>query len=215
MWGRGEEPSKEPEAGMNLACWDNSQEPGDWSTATERNVEGDETKGLMGGLTPAPSLSSISFLLPGALPGMQKDKDGGLKVLSSKDRRNPGVQTFHFIGEETEGPKGSGTFLEPQGSLSAELGREPSSEPLGHAVSPCTAQIRAQSSKSFELSQVLLTQMKKLRFPRPGGFVCMKKVRGRGKQGKCMPLGVCTSQASQGLTPAVIHHCAFPLHAEV
>lgn len=94
---------------------------------------------------------------------MQKDKDGGLKVLSSKDCRNPGVQTFHFIGEETEGPKGSGTFPEPQGSLSAELGREPSSEPLGHAVSPCTAQIRALSPKSFELSPVLLTQMKKLR----------------------------------------------------
>ena len=41
--------------------------------------------------TPA-SLSSVFFLLLGALPGMQKDKDRALKVLGSKDLRNPVVR---------------------------------------------------------------------------------------------------------------------------
>lgn len=134
---------------MNLACWGTSQEPGGWSGATEKEVEEAETKGLIRGPTPAPSLSSISFLLPGALPGMQKDKDGGLKVLHSKIVGFLEYKPSIFQVRKLRAQQGLAISPEPQGSLNAELGRNLSSEPLGHSVSPFTASIRVLSPRAL------------------------------------------------------------------
>lgn len=82
--------------------------------------------------------------------------------------------------------RGLGTFPEPQGSLSAELGRELSSEPQGHPVSTHPDQIRVLSPKGFELSKVLITQMKKLRSQGQVALSEYEESKGQGQQGKCL-----------------------------
>lgn len=46
-----------------------------------------------------------------------------------------GVQVFHFIDEKTEASKGWDDLPRTTDNLNAELGREPSSEPLACTVS--------------------------------------------------------------------------------
>lgn len=81
---------------------------------------------LKTGHTPAPSHpSSPSSSFP----------EPYLRVSEFKKWKENEIQGFHFINEKSEASKGSGDLPRVTGSLSTELGRILSSEPLVHSVS--------------------------------------------------------------------------------